>query len=135
MADEELIHQPGKEFRDCAECPEMVVVPAGSFFMGSPESEEGHDDDEDPQHRVTILEPFAVGKYEVTFAEWDAGAKACSAGKLFLWDRFRPTGSIFTTCTEMWMSGWRTAGTAFSSHRPHNSQARPSPAHQVPGGP
>ena len=45
----------------------MIVVPAGSFFMGSPESEEGHDDEEGPQHRVTILEPFAVGKHEVAF--------------------------------------------------------------------
>ena len=64
--------RPGKVFRDCPECPEMVVVPAGSFMMGSPRSEEGRDGDEGSQHRVTIPEPFAVGKYEVTFAEWDA---------------------------------------------------------------
>ncbi len=64
--------RPGRVFRDCPECPEMVVVPAGSFMMGSPSSEEGRDDDEGPQHRVTIPAPFAVGKYEVTFAEWDA---------------------------------------------------------------
>jgi formylglycine-generating enzyme required for sulfatase activity len=50
----------------------MVVVPAGSFTMGSPASEAGRDDDEDPQHLVTIPEPFAVGRYEVMFAEWDA---------------------------------------------------------------
>ena len=54
-------------FRDCEVCPEMVVVPAGSFMMGSPENA-----DEMPIHRVTIGEPFAVGKYEVTFNEWDA---------------------------------------------------------------
>ena len=64
--------RPDKVFRECPECPEMVVVPAGSFTMGSPSSEEGWDDDEGPQHRVTIAAPFAVGKYEVTFAEWDA---------------------------------------------------------------
>ena len=63
-------------FRDCAECPEMVVVPAGSFTMGSPPSEKGRGDDEGPQHPVTIPAPFAVGKYEVTFEEWDA----CVAG-------------------------------------------------------
>ena len=64
--------RPGKRFRDCEECPEMVVVPAGSFMMGSPESEEGRDYDEGPVHRVTIGRAFAVGVYEVTFGEWDA---------------------------------------------------------------
>jgi formylglycine-generating enzyme required for sulfatase activity len=62
----------GESFRDCPDCPEMVVVPAGSFMMGSPASEPGHHDIEGPQRRVTIARPFAVGKYEVTFAEWDA---------------------------------------------------------------
>ncbi|MFM1815240.1 MAG: hypothetical protein RLZ98_1935, partial [Pseudomonadota bacterium] len=56
----------GRVFRDCASCPEMVVVPAGSFMMGSPEKEEGRYNDEGPQRRVTIAKPFAVGKYEVT---------------------------------------------------------------------
>ena len=64
--------EAGAVFRDCPECPEMVVVPAGEFMMGSPPSEEGRGDDEGPVHRVTIAEPFAVGKYEVTFDEWDA---------------------------------------------------------------
>lgn len=62
---------PGKPFKDCADCPEMLVVPAGSFLMGSPESEEGHSAHEGPQHRVTFAKPFALGRYEVTFAEWD----------------------------------------------------------------
>ena len=62
----------GDRFRDCPECPEMVVVPAGSYEMGSPSSEAGRDDDEGPVHQVTIAKPFAVGKYEVTFDEWDA---------------------------------------------------------------
>ena len=62
----------GEVFRDCAGCPEMVVVPAGSFMMGSPASEQRRSVDEGPQHRVTIPSPFAVGVYEVTFAEWDA---------------------------------------------------------------
>ena len=68
--------QPGRRFKDCAACPEMVVVPTGSFMMGSPSSEKGRDSDEGPQHRVRIAQPFAVGVYEVTFAEWDACVSA-----------------------------------------------------------
>ena len=60
-------------FRDCPQCPEMVVLPAGSFMMGSAPGEEGRvDDREGPRRQVTIARPFAVGKFEVTFAEWDA---------------------------------------------------------------
>jgi formylglycine-generating enzyme required for sulfatase activity len=63
---------PGAVFRDCPGCPEMVVVPAGEFLMGSPESERGRGKDEGPQRKVTIQQPFAVGRFEVTFAQWDA---------------------------------------------------------------
>ena len=62
----------GTTFRDCTGCPEMVVVPAGSYRMGSPADETDRDPDEGPVHSVTIGDPFAVGRYEVTFAEWDA---------------------------------------------------------------
>jgi formylglycine-generating enzyme required for sulfatase activity len=72
---------PRGPFKDCDVCPELVVVPAGSFVMGSPADEEGHSADEEPQHRVTIGRPFAAGKYEVTAAEWDACvAEAVCAG-------------------------------------------------------
>jgi formylglycine-generating enzyme required for sulfatase activity len=64
--------KPGTSFRDCDVCPEMVTIPAGSFTMGSPESEPERSADEGPQHRVTIARAFAAGKYEVTFDEWDA---------------------------------------------------------------
>jgi hypothetical protein len=63
----------GQAFRECAkDCPEMVVVPAGEFMMGSPPTEKGRMPDEGPQHRVTIARPFAVSKYDVTFIDWDA---------------------------------------------------------------
>ena len=61
--------RPGKTFKDCRECPEMVVIPAGSFRMGDLTG--GGYSDEKPVHNVTIPRPFAVGKYEVTQAEWE----------------------------------------------------------------
>ena len=65
--------KPGQSFRECAQdCPEMVVVPSGEFMMGSPSNEQGHVDSESPQHRVSIGRPFAVSKFDVTFADWDA---------------------------------------------------------------
>ena len=64
--------QPGARLRDCETCPQLVVVPLGSFMMGSPDSEWGRFNNESPQRRVTITEPFAVSVYEVTFGEWDA---------------------------------------------------------------
>jgi formylglycine-generating enzyme required for sulfatase activity len=66
--------RPGDIFKECADGPEMVVVPAGSFSMGSPENEAGRCNDEGPQHRVTFAKPFAVGRFAVTFDEWDACA-------------------------------------------------------------
>ena len=73
-------------FRDCLQCPDMVVVPAGWFMMGSPASEAFRDKDEGPVRRVTISEPFAVGKYEVTFAEWDVCASDGGCGGHRPWD-------------------------------------------------
>ena len=62
----------GERFRDCPACPELVVVPPGRFRMGSRSAEIGRSGSEGPVHRVTIGKAFAVGVYEVTFAEWDA---------------------------------------------------------------
>src|SRR5262249_30981522 len=70
--DAERALKPGGSFRECAkDCPEMIVVPAGEFVMGSPSGRSGN---EGPQHKVTIAGPFAVSKFEVTFADWDACA-------------------------------------------------------------
>ncbi len=71
---------PGETFQDCAECPRMVVVPSGAFTMGSSRGEAGHEDDEEPLHRVRIDYRFAVGVYEVTFDEWYACMDAGGCG-------------------------------------------------------
>ena len=63
---------PGDTFRDCPECPELVVVQAGSFMMGSPVGERGRFINEGPLHEVRIDYPLAAGVYAVTFDEWDA---------------------------------------------------------------
>jgi formylglycine-generating enzyme required for sulfatase activity len=79
--------RPGTVFRDCPDCPEMVVIPAGSFTMGSSASEKvwatQHGasaeavSDEAPQHPVS-LHAFAIGKYNVTRAEYEMFARETS---------------------------------------------------------
>jgi formylglycine-generating enzyme required for sulfatase activity len=71
-AEQERTLKPKDTFRECQNCPEMVVVPAGSFTMGSPEKEEGRKSDEGPQHDVTFARPFAVGKFHVTVDQYAA---------------------------------------------------------------
>ena len=83
--------QVGEVFRDCDECPRMVVVPGGRFIMGSPETEEGRSHWEGPR-RVVSIESFAAGVYEVTFAEWDACAWAGGCGGLIPEDNGRGRG-------------------------------------------
>ncbi len=65
---------PKDSFKECDGCPEMVVVPAGSFTMGAPANEEGNAPDEFPQHMVTFARQFAVGRFALTFDEWEACA-------------------------------------------------------------
>ena len=87
----------GTVFRDCPDCPEMVVVPAGSFKMGSPGDEEGRNDDESPVHGVTISRAFAVGRYEVTRSEFGRFVSA--------------TGRSMSGGCRVWTGkGWRTEG-------------------------
>ena len=70
----------GAVIQDCAVCPQMVVIPAGSFIMGSPTNEPARRLAEGPRHRVVIPRKLAFGQFEVTFAEWDAcvSAGGCS---------------------------------------------------------
>jgi len=79
--------KPGMSFRDCPDCPEMVVIPAGSFMMGSPESEVEHDAFSEIRMqlegplRVVNIQEFAAGKFDITRGQWAA----------FVSDTNRPT--------------------------------------------
>ncbi len=80
LVDQDPPYEPGDRFRDCAHCPEMTVIPSGSFVMGSSEAERrwlleqgtshASISDEAPPHEVIIRNPLAVGRYEVTRAEF-----------------------------------------------------------------
>ena len=72
----------GVRFSDCPECPAMVPVKAGFYRMGSPAGTGNNT--EWPQHEVSIIRPFAVGVFEVTFSDWDACVKegACTDPKV-----------------------------------------------------
>jgi formylglycine-generating enzyme required for sulfatase activity/uncharacterized caspase-like protein len=92
--------KPKDSFRECGDCPDMVVLPAGSFTMGSSEREKDHWVWESPQHLVTIRRPFAVGKLDVTVDQFaafvretghDAGAE-CETREDNVW-KMRPSRS------------------------------------------
>jgi formylglycine-generating enzyme required for sulfatase activity len=59
------------EFKECEKCPDMVVVPAGSFMMG-PTDNGSKRAAADTRHKVIFPHAFAVGRFAVTFDEWDA---------------------------------------------------------------
>jgi formylglycine-generating enzyme required for sulfatase activity len=69
--DRERALKPGDTFKECENCPEMIVVPAGEFTMGSPEDELGRNDLSGPQHTVRFSRQFAVARFAVTFDEWE----------------------------------------------------------------
>jgi len=70
VATVETCLKPGDVFRDCADCPEMVVVSHGEFLLGSVSYEEGRYENEGPEVKVTVARYFAIGKYEVTVGEF-----------------------------------------------------------------
>jgi formylglycine-generating enzyme required for sulfatase activity len=80
---------PGSTFQDCPACPVMVVIPAGQFDMPWPPINQGRPYSEGEMRTITIAESFAMGKYEVTFDEWEACVKdkKCPAVKDEGWGR------------------------------------------------
>jgi formylglycine-generating enzyme required for sulfatase activity len=111
---------PPKTFRDCPNCPEMVVIPAGSFQMGAapgenqryevPTTESGRDE---PQHKVTFTKPFALGKVDVTRAEFAAFAKTTN---------FRARPGCMTVSNGNWtpqeQANWENPGFPQTEHDP-----------------
>lgn len=80
LADNSSMPRPRTSFRECAKyCPAMVIVPPGTFVMGSPATEPGRYENEGPQHRIAIKEALIVSKFDITFADWEAcvSARAC----------------------------------------------------------
>ena len=113
----------GEVFRDCFECPEMVVVPAGSFRMGDLNG--GGDADEGPVREVAIARPFAIAKYETTFAEWDAcveaGACAPGAGDLGWGRGSRPAINVSPEDAEAY-AAWLTGLTGVQYRLPSEAE-------------
>jgi formylglycine-generating enzyme required for sulfatase activity len=105
--------KPKDTLRDCPDCPEMVVVPAGHFTMGSPESEPDRKPWEGPQHEVMIGKAFAVGRFAVTrgeFATFVSQAKRETGGGCASW-----TGSRWEHGSD---KSWRSPGFAQDDRHP-----------------
>jgi formylglycine-generating enzyme required for sulfatase activity len=103
----------GERFKDCVDCPEMVIVPAGTFTMGSPPNEPERAGERENQVQVTIARPFAIGAFAVTRGEF-AAFVAATGHKLdegcYFW-----TG---TTWEERTDRSWQSPGFAQDDHHP-----------------
>lgn len=108
--------------RGCDLCPELMVLPPGSFLFGSPYSEAGRDDDEGPQQERSIDAPFAIGIYEITQAQWAFCVRegACSSDPL--------TNTVFAPDLPVVNVSWEEAlaYTAFLSGRLGENYRLPS---------
>jgi formylglycine-generating enzyme required for sulfatase activity len=102
-----------ERFKDCADCPEMVVVPAGRFTMGSPPNEAEREGAREDQVAVTIASPFAIGAFAITRREFAAFVTAT--------DYKLDEGCYFwtgTTWEERSDRSWRLPGFTQDDHHP-----------------
>jgi formylglycine-generating enzyme required for sulfatase activity len=111
---------PARDPKACqstpGEGPEMVVIPAGVFVMGSPSGEAGRDNDEGPQRQVLVTRPFAMSRCEVTVAEFrqfveETGYKPSVDG-CYVWDAAKGKAMIKQG------AGWRAPGFSQSAQDP-----------------
>jgi formylglycine-generating enzyme required for sulfatase activity len=81
--------EPGQMFKECRDCPEMIVLPAGLLNIGSAKDEIGHWEEEEPQRDVTFARPFAVAKDDITFDQWDTCVRlaGCTTNPAAPWGR------------------------------------------------
>ena len=86
----------GQSFRDCADCPELVVIPAGEFQMGSDKNSS-----EKPMHRVRVGQALAVGKFPVMVGEYARFVQETGHGDNSSW---RNPGFAKRTATQWWRS-------------------------------
>ena len=86
-----------------SEGPVMAVIPPGSFLMGSPPDEFGRSDNEGPQYRVSFAKPFAIGRFAVSFAEYDLFCESTGKKMFFVWS----TGARAKPGDEGWGRGQR----------------------------
>ena len=120
------VPRPGTVFQDCLDCPRMVVIPAGEFTMGSLAAEAGRGVEEGPQRQVTIGQPFALGRSEVTVAEFrryveesgyrteaerDTRAQGCSG--------FIYADPAASSTEPQAVTSWRSPGLAQAQADPH----------------
>lgn len=104
----------GDTFRECDTCPEMVLIPPGTYLMGSPDAEADRDDNEGPRHRVTIARAFALAKFELTVGEFAA----------FAAETRYDTGTV----CDVWQDGSFDARPGFSWRNPGFVQTGAHPA-------
>ena len=105
--------RPGQTLRDCVECPEMVVIPGGSFDMGSPSYDPAGRAVEGPQHRVTLAS-YAIAKTEVTRSQFAAFIQATG---------YKTTNTCITSESRGSFQGttsrdWRSPGYSQDDHHP-----------------
>ena len=112
LASEEVLAGRDDLPLDCHACPEMVVIPAGDFMMGSPTSEEGRWADESPQHQVAVSS-FALGRYEVTRDEYRVFVETTGHPSSGCW--IRNEDSSWTNDDD---ASWREPGFAQGSGHP-----------------
>lgn len=114
----------GSPFRDCALCPEMVVIPAGKFMMGTLAAGAQANSDESPQHGVTIAKPFALGRFEITLDDWNACVSdgGCSTNPLAKGDEHRPMTKISWDDVEQQYIPWLSRVTGHTYRLPTEAE-------------